>query len=137
MNDITVVLALYIRIQVLMTNIRTVKNGLRVIYTNIDVLTKTKKSELEAIVKLKDPDIIALTEIFPKNSMFGNDSEFFQMRGYDTFISDLNKGMGIVIYVKKCLNGMEKEFETEYSEAVWCEITLKRKDKLTSWLQIS
>ena len=43
---------------------------LQVLYTNCDCLTQTKLSELKKFVAEKSPDIIAITEVFSKNSIF-------------------------------------------------------------------
>ncbi len=106
------------------------RSGLKTIYTNIDCLTKSKKSELEIMISTDKPDIVAITEIFPKNSAFDNMMEFYKMEGYETFIPDLNSGRGLVIYFRKQLNALVKVLDDQYRESVWCELILKGSDKL-------
>ncbi len=64
----------------------------------MDVLTKTKKVELEAIIQKDSPDIIALTEILPKVSEFQQNEQLYKLRGYDIHVTDLKTGRGVVIY---------------------------------------
>ena len=40
--------------------------SLKVVYTNADCFTTSKQTELQCYIQEKDPDIIAITEIFPK-----------------------------------------------------------------------
>ena len=77
-----------------------------------------------------NPDIIGLTEIFPKNSHFDNEIAFFEITGYDLIISDLENGRGIALLIKEELKATEIKFETEFRESTWCEIKLQDNDKL-------
>ncbi len=53
--------------------------GLNIMYTNCDCLSKTKKTELEILILNNSPDIIAITEIYPKSSSLGNMKETFEL----------------------------------------------------------
>lgn len=55
------------------TTINLKNNGnLTVLYSNVDCLTHSKKLELECLLSENRADIVALTEIYPKNSIFEN-----------------------------------------------------------------
>lgn len=99
-------------------------------YTNCDCLTQTKKSELEALVSTDNPDIIALTEILPKTSLFDTVEEFYNLEGYTKIVPDLNEGRGIIIYVRANISVMEVTKIADFHESVWCKIRLKSKDIL-------
>ena len=45
-------------------------DNLKILYTNADTLTSSKRNELAARVKLEHPDIIIITEIYPQNSIY-------------------------------------------------------------------
>ncbi len=46
------------------------------------------------------------------------------------FITDLESGRGIGVYVKKTLSAVEVVYNEQYKESIWCEISLNIKDKL-------
>lgn len=58
-------------------------NSLKVLYTNCDCLTQTKKCELINSIQQSNPDIIALTEIYPKHATFETSAAFFNIEIYD------------------------------------------------------
>ena len=100
------------------------------LYSNVDCLSHDKRLELKELINDKNPDIVALTEIYPKNSMFKNDDAKFNIDLYDKFITEMDSGRGIVIYVKSSLGASEINHDSEFNEQVWCEINLKNNDKL-------
>ncbi len=100
------------------------------VYTNVDCLTKSKKTELEVIIAKNKPDVIAVTEIYPKHSNLINSKEFYNFQGYDAFLSDLSSGRGVVIYVKDELSAVGINIEEQYKESLWCELKLKGNDQL-------
>ncbi len=59
------------------------------IYTNADCLSASKRSELECTVELQIPDIIAITEVSPKNKEFELSDTIYQIEGYDMFSTNL------------------------------------------------
>ena len=61
-------------------------------YSNVDVFLN-KKNEFLAKIEEKQPKIIALTEILPKNNEEVNEAEF-DISGYNTF---LNKSLKDVV----------------------------------------
>ena len=73
---------------------------MKVFYNNCDCLTQTKKLELQECVKNSQPDIIALTERYPKNTIYDINETYYQITDYDMFISSDESGRGVVIYTK-------------------------------------
>ena len=61
------------------------KQFLSVFYTNADCLSQSKKEELELYINSNSPDIIGVTEMFPKRSSFKNQEIFYQLTDYDFF----------------------------------------------------
>ena len=106
--------------------------ALRVIYSNVDVLTKNKMLELKDLVKTQNPHIIALTEVYPKRTNFGLIIETYNIPNYELLLADESEGRGVAIYVKKELQPekIETNFNDVFRESVWCEIRLKQRDKL-------
>ena len=72
-------------------------------YTNCDCLSQTKRVELESYIQTNSPDIIALTEVLPKNSLFHVNEVLFALKGYSCFSANLNKGRGVLLYVKNSI----------------------------------
>ena len=70
---------------------------LKVFYTNADCLSQSKKDELENYIQNISPDIIGITEIFPKRSSFINQEIFYHLENYDMFFSNINEGCGVAI----------------------------------------
>ena len=66
---------------------------------NVDCLSKTKKQELQLLIQNHLPDIIGLTEIYPKDHLFELDKDFFQLEQYDMFINNLKSSRGVIIYI--------------------------------------
>ncbi len=106
------------------------KETVSVIYTNTDCLTKAKKLELECMIHDKHPDIVAVTEIYQKNTSFENVSEIYNIEGYDSFLHDLKSGRGVIIYTIKNLNASELLINEKYNESVWLDVDLKGNDRL-------
>ena len=75
--------------------------NLNVFYTNCDCLTMAKKEELYSLIETKNPDIIALSEILPKNSILPIVEEYYNIDNYDRVIFNIDKGRGVVLYVYK------------------------------------
>ena len=51
-------------------------DNLKIFYTNCDCLTPAKKREMEAIIYKDNPDIIAITEVLPKRSLYESNEVF-------------------------------------------------------------
>ena len=50
---------------------------IEVFYTNADCLSQSKKEELELVIKDSAPDILGITEVFPKRSFFVIQETFY------------------------------------------------------------
>ena len=68
--------------------------------------------------------------LYTKNSIFNNMECLYQIQDFDMFISDLEKGRGVVIYVKKYLCADSYNIESQLQESVWCSIKLRNQDYL-------
>ena len=86
--------------------------------------------ELESYIQLKTPDVIALTEVLPKNSLFDQNKEVFMLHGYSCFSSVLTQGRGVLLYVKENFSAIEEVYVRNFQDAVWCKIMLRGGDKL-------
>ena len=83
-----------------------------------------KKRELEAIIHEDNSDIIAVTEVLPKRSLYESNEFFYDIESYVRYNSDLTKGSGVIIYVKNQLNSFDMSVESEFKESAWCQIKL-------------
>lgn len=91
-------------------------------YSNVDSLLN-KKSELEARISVRNPDIIALVEIFPKNLFHPVDDCELQIGGYNMFLPAESQ-RGVIIYCKKNLQSKQVVFkDSDFMESVWCAIS--------------
>lgn len=111
------------------TSVNDVKS-IKLLYTNCDCFTQTKVSEIECHIQSFSPDIITLTEIFPKNKVFDTTMEQYTLQGFTSYISNQNKGRGCIIYLKNSLIASEVSFDTSFEESVWCKVKLKNRDNL-------
>lgn len=51
-------------------------------YTNCDVLTKSKINELQVLTDIYKPSIICLTEVLPKNTLIAYSAGMYSLNGY-------------------------------------------------------
>ena len=94
-------------------------------YTNCDCLSHIKTVELESYIQQRSSDILALTDVLPKNSLFDINKDV-----YTCFSSDLTKGRGVLLYVKDHIPAIEVMQIINFSESAWCKINLSGGDKL-------
>lgn len=101
------------------------------IYTNVDSLLN-KRSELLHITALHAPDVLALTEILPKNTRFEVDPVEIQIEGYKCYtnIQSTTAHRGVAIYVKEHLSSSLLNTTGCFKESIWCEIDLEGDDRL-------
>ncbi len=99
-------------------------------YTNCDVLTNTKISELEHYISVDSPDLIALTEVLPKRSLFTNELVNYELEGYDIFGTGFTGGRGTILYIKSLLNATQVNIDSQFEESIWCKIKLRKNDNL-------
>ena len=100
----------------------------KILYTNADCFTLSKREELNVIIQESSPDIIGITEVFPKNKLFDNQEIFYQIDNLLT--ANLQEGRGVILYVKSDLFAEQAYFESDFQEAVWCRVKLKNRDTL-------
>ena len=101
-------------------------NSCSICYTNTDGLLN-KLDELKLIVDEKNPDIIAITEVMPKNKEILTVNEI-SIPGYDNF-TNKNPKRGVIIYAKSQLNAVEclDLNENNFEENTWIHFTNKDK----------
>ena len=102
--------------------------------TNADSLSN-KTTELRSRTKNmeKQPDIIAITEVKPKNARFILSNADYKIEGYEAHTHNLDSGTGrgIIIYVKSKLNVLILNFTTAFTEHLGIQIRLVNRELLT------
>ena len=86
--------------------------------------------ELTHYVQSNSPDVIALTEILPKNSLFDATPEIYALEGYSMFSSNLKQGKGVLLYIKESLATSSVQMPFDFQECIWCNMALNMTDKL-------
>lgn len=76
-----------------------------------------------------NPDIIGITEVFPKNARYTILPAELTLPGYELFIN-VNPKLGSGLYIKKELNPVEYKMETQFKESVWVKVKLNKNDNL-------
>eukprot|EP00794_Sanderia_malayensis_P019527 gene19527-21456_t len=106
------------------------QDGLKCLYTNADSLLN-KREELSVYINLHNPDIIGISEAFPKNTSSSIEFAEYKMDSYD-LICNLDKGKrGVCLYTKSHLKAVPVDITgVEEPEAVWCEVKLEGKNRL-------
>jgi len=93
-----------------------------------------KKDELLNLINDKDYDVIALTEIYPKNIVDSNVSDIeWKIKGYKEFISpsDIATRRGCLVYVKEEIDTIEIESKKfKHVEYIQLGINLNKDIKL-------
>ena len=103
--------------------------GLNCIYLNADSLLK-KRDELRAVVSQTEPDIIAITEVLPKNTRTPVQPSELRLEGYNLFWNS-NPRRGVCIYSKSSLKCDEVDINVDGAqESVWISTQLAGQDKL-------
>ena len=107
------------------------KEGLSLYYTNADNLLFTL-DELKVRIQLMSPDILIITEIYPKTEKSTDlTEEEFQIDNYTLYRSNVaEKSRGVAIYVKSTLSSTVNVELTDhlFTESVWVSIQLSEKD---------
>ena len=103
--------------------------GLNCIYLNADSLLN-KRDELRAVVSQTEPDIIAITEVLPKNTRTPVQPSELRLEGYNLFWNS-NPRRGVCIYSKSSLKCDEVDINVDGAqESVWISTQLAGQDKL-------
>ena len=87
------------------------KDTLTWLVTNCDVLT-TKLAEFAETVNIHKPDVIAASEVLPKNFKEPIQPEIFKLDGYDMICHpnvEKNTGRGSILYIKSNITHMPVE----------------------------
>ena len=102
-----------------------VKDILNIMYTNADILTN-KIDELHERINELDPDVILVTEVFPKNCTYDILLQEFVIQGYVAYWNNEfpSAARGILALVK-C--GLEVELhpvlnDSQFCESLWLDI---------------
>lgn len=106
---------------------------LHIYYTNADNLLN-KRQELEVEIEVCDPDIIVITEVFPKTCSATDilDKEL-QLDGYQLVKgTTTDKSRGVCILCKSKLRVQECKIPNHdnFKESCWCSIMLESGEKL-------
>ena len=102
---------------------------LSVLYTNCDSFMN-KREEFKTRILKENPDVIALTEIYPKKVQIAVQSSELELHGYQLFIpSEFDHSQrGVAIYVKNqlacCLVNMDV---SKFKESVWVQLEIKHR----------
>ena len=107
--------------------------SLKFYYTNADCLLN-KMGELEILLDIVRPDIVVVSEVFPKNMKPSNiDQNEYKRNGFSSFIGNVSdNSRGVVIYVRDGLNADYCSILTnsDFKESVWCEVRINKMEKL-------
>ena len=111
-----------------------VKNSLLCLYTNADQL-KNKLLELESRISDKQPNVIGITEVKPKNSSNQvNPAEYTILSGneYQMFSKNIDNevGRGLILYIHRSLQATEVKFNTEFQENLFVKVRLNASDEI-------
>lgn len=79
---------------------------------------------------IEAPNIIAATEVEPKNSRFEMQPVDYMLEGYTAFTNINQNGRGIIIWVHNSLDATQFNMQTNFQESLWVEITLRRNERL-------
>ena len=56
--------------------------------------------------------------------------EYYNIDTYDRVISNIDKGRGVVLYIKSSFHSRGIAFDTLFEESVWCNVKLNNNDTL-------
>ena len=99
-------------------------------YSNVDNGMNNKKGEILSRIHQHKPNIIGITEIYPKGKN-PTDNEPFEIPNYDTFINK-NPKRGVALYIDNALGAIEEDTLNNHSfeESVWCSFSSNDKEKI-------
>ena len=100
--------------------------AIKFIYTNADTLTN-KLDELKTLVNIEKPELVAVTEVLPKNSQFPVQEQELQIEGYNSVsniqVANTLSVRGIILYIKHNYTNTVQEIQTKFQEYLSVEIT--------------
>ena len=91
-----------------------------------------KRTELQAVIDIHQPDVIGVTEVKPKNWRYEIADCEIVIEGYELFHNLMKPGRGVVLYVRKELKPSlcEELNKHEFSESVFVECYLQDNEKV-------
>ena len=89
-------------------------------------------AELQMRIQKADhaPDIVVITESWPKNHRFSLNAVEIKIGGYKLFHTPLGRGRGICTYIKENLPFKEVKIESNYEEYLALTMNLEKGEKL-------
>lgn len=92
------------------------------LYTNADQLFN-KLSELKILILKEKPDIIAVTELKPKNTRYPLKTEHILLPGFQGPIDNLDKeGRGVGIYIREGLEFSVLDANENFPQSIWVSL---------------
>ena len=106
---------------------------LTIYYTNADNLLN-KRNELQLIITSKQPDVLVITEIFPKNILSTKISQVeLNLEGYYFYGSEVkDNSRGVIIYIRNDIISYpcSEVDDIHFLESAWCVIKVGKNDRL-------
>jgi len=102
------------------------------VYTNADSVIN-KIDELKGRINLFSPDINYITDIFPKNCLYGISMVGLHIEGYDCFSFQFNHhNGGVCIYIRTSLNAQKLNCSCNIQcrECIFCSLSLLHSDNI-------
>ena len=81
----------------------TINDNILLLYTNCDSGLLNKRDELKVIISEKNPDIIQLTEVYPKKNHQVDPSLDFNIDGYNLYYNP-NPARGVITYIRSSID---------------------------------
>jgi hypothetical protein len=98
-------------------------------YTNADCLSN-KLTSLHEVISVFNPDIIAITEVKPKSTMFPLATTSIELENYQIFTNIDKAGRGIAVYTHNSLKAYDAHVECDFQEFISIKIKLSNHDVL-------
>ncbi len=102
------------------------KHGLQCMYTNLDAFNN-KRAEFEARIRQLEPDIVGVTEVNSKSTLWHLQQQDLQLSRYNMLCN--LKGRGVAVYVKDSIGVSEVNYPDNES-SIWCTVNLRNNDVL-------
>ena len=80
---------------------------------------------MKELISRKNPDIIQITEVLPKQKIKIDPKLEFDIPGYELFINE-NPSRGIIMYIKQSLkpSKCDELNSCDFHESLWCNINI-------------
>ena len=91
-----------------------------------------KRAELQAQIEIHDPDVIAITEVSPKNSRYTIQPSEVAIAGYELFHTLDRNARGIVLLIRENLSpSVCEDLISDFEESLFVNCKLSSGEKLT------